>query len=342
MAAKPPQAILMQMIAGKAISQCLRLIADLEIPDLIGDGELATAEIAEAVGVNSEALFRVLRALSTVGVFERVGSDQFANSELSNLLKKDTEGSMRAMLRWVLADAGWMAWRRLDYAVQTGEPAFDHVFGQTPFEFMRDDDDTAHRFQAAMTSYSDMTSSLVVDCYPLDGASTIVDVGGGRGRMLQAFIERYPGVNGMLFELPDVIAKFDEQNSPALTEDKIEVYPGSFFTDEIPRGGDIYFLKHILHSWDDYDSVRILKACQAALGAQSRLVIIDRVLGESPPGSLAEFADLEMLVLTPGGKERTRAEFESLFEASGLRMTRVIPAGTRGCMLECVRASAVV
>lgn len=337
MSSRDPRVTLMQMIAGKAISQSLRVVADLEIPDLLAESPMTAEKIAATVGVDAQALFRVLRALSTVGVFERAEDDTFSNSELSTLLMKE-HGSMRAMLRWVIADAGWMAWRHLDYAVQTGKPAFDHAFNQTPFEYMRDNVDTADRFQAAMTSYSDMTSALVVATYSLESASTVVDVGGGRGGMLQSLIRRYPHVRGVLFELPDVVDKFDESNSPALTENRITIHRGDFFVDPIPTGGDVYFLKHILHSWDDSDSIKILSACQRALGPDAKLVVIDRVLSEEPNGFLAEFADLEMLVLTPGGKERTQVEFESLFSAAGLRLTRVIDAGARGSMLEAVVA----
>ena len=331
----PPNQLLMQILFGKFAARALTEVANLAAADYLVDGPLGIGELASETGANEDAVYRVMRALASIGVFKELDGRRFANNEVSDLLRSDNPKSMRAMAQWLNCGPAWSAWGRLDYSVKTGQPAFDEVHGAQVFDYFKKDHETAEVFHHAMTSFSGMTGQAVADAYDFSDTRKIVDVGGGHGGLLATIITKYPHVRGVVMDLPEVV-----KDAPAhlgeLSE-KIDTAPGSFF-DGVPEGGDVYIMKHIIHDWDDEHCVKILTHCRNSMTDGGKVVVVETVVDDQPESSFSKLIDLEMLVMTTGGRERTEPEFAALFEEAGLKLSRIVPTESPVSVVEAMRA----
>ena len=335
-----PERILLQMALGKWGCKALAVAADLGVADVLRDGPLSAAEIARRTASDGDALYRLLRALASLGVFEESEDRRFANNALSTTLRSDVPGSVRAMVRWIGEDAAWIAWNGLAHSVRTGQPGFERVHGEQLFEYFRGHPGTARIFDEAMSGLSAASGAAVASAYDFSTFGKIVDVGGGRGALLLAILERFPGVEGILFDRREVIDGAQAVLPPGATR-RIELRAGDFF-EGVPGGGDAYLLQHIVHDWDDERCVRILAHCRDAMAAGGKVLLLEQVLEDRPAAGFSKLLDLEMLVMTPGGRERTEAEYASLFERAGLRLARVVPTESMVAILEGVAAGPTV
>ncbi|MBI3449843.1 MAG: methyltransferase, partial [Acidobacteria bacterium] len=197
--------------------------------------------------------------------------------------------------------------------------------------------ESAAVFDAAMTSISTFESKAVVAAYDFSGIDTLVDVAGGHGLMSVTILKANKRMRGILFDLPHVAAGATALLRSGGVADRCRIVSGDFFA-SVPEGGDACVMKHIIHDWDDERAIQILRNCHRALRPGGKVLIVDAVI---PPGNRAHFGkllDLEMLVLTPRGRERTRSEFRELLKRSGFRLRRVVPTETHLSVVEGVRA----
>jgi hypothetical protein len=168
----------------------------------------------------------------------------------------------------------------------------------------------------------DWENPLIAATYPFMAESLVVDVGGGRGGLLSAILDRHPTVRGILFDQPQVVAAPDRLADGRFTG-RWEPLAGDFFS-AVPPAGDIYLLKRIIHDWDDSRALAILRNCRTAMGRDARLLIVDAVMlpGNAPDPN--KFMDVNIMTMTPG-RERTEAEFRQLCASAGLRVLRLLP-----------------
>lgn len=328
---------LLQLASGSWIGQAVHVAAKLGIADLLEDGPKSPATLAEATGAHAGTLHRLLRALASLGVFAEDADGRFALTSLAEGLRTNAPGSLRAYAIMMGEDWHWRAWGGLLNSVRTGQPAFEHVFGCPMFSYFGEHPEAARVFDAAMTSRTGQETAAVIAAYEWPASATIVDVGGGQGALLAAILARNPDVHGVLFDMPHVIAVARGLIEEAGLADRCELAAGDFF-ERVPAGGDLYLLKRVVHDWDDERASAILRSCRAAMGDRSRLLVIEHVL---PPGnapSWGKLLDLQMLVLTPGGRERDEAGFRALLASTGLRLERIIPAGPTASLIEAVVA----
>jgi hypothetical protein len=234
------------------------------------------------------------------------------------------------------SDWHWRAWGEFMHSVETGKPAFEHVFGSLLFEYFAEHGEDAAEFDAAMTSRSRHEDPAVALAYDWP-AGIIVDVGGGRGTQLTAILEKVPASRGMLFELPHVVdaaAKLIEERG---WKSRCEVMAGDFFQ-EVPAGGDLYLLKKVIHNWDNDRASTILGNCRAAMRENSRLVLIELILPGPNEPSWSKLLDLQMLTLQRGGRERTEVEFKVLLTSARLTLSQIIPTPVGISIIEAVIA----
>jgi len=195
------------------------------------------------------------------------------------------------------------------------------------FEYFAKMAESAAVFDAAMTSISTLESKAVVAAYDFSGINTLVDVAGGHGLMVATILKANRRMRGILFDLPHVTAGAAALLQSGGMADRCQIVSGDFFA-SVPEGGDAYIMKHIIHDWDDERAAQILRNCHRAMQPGGKVLIVDAVI---PPGNRAHFGkllDLEMLVLTPRGRERTQAEFRQLLKRSGFRLRRVVSTET--------------
>jgi len=332
-----PQAIeLLEMITGKWVCQAIYVAAELGVADLLRDGPRSSAEIAKATSANEDAMYRLLRALSNVGIFTERPGRQFELTELGQYLRSDVPGTLRGFARFVGFDPSWRAWGHLLHSVRTGEPAFDHVFGMTSFEHAAKNPAAAAVFNDAMTSISAMEAMAVAMACDFRGIRKLVEVGGGHGLLLATILKANPEMEGVLFEMPHAIEGAKSLFQKEGVADRCKVLSGDFF-ESVPEGGDAYIMKHIVHDWDDERSVKILRNCHHAMRPQGKLFVVDAVLPQPNEPHFGKLLDLEMLVLTQGGRERTEQDFRKLYEAAGFRLTRIVPTLAQSSVVEGVR-----
>jgi len=332
----PPPALLTNLIFGKCVTQAVAVAAHLGVADRLKDGPRTADAIAPACGAQPDALHRLLRALATVGVVVEHADRTFSLTPVGDCLRTDGPSSLAAMAK--LFGEGWhsAAWADLLQSVKTGESAFPRVHGEPGFAWMRSHPREAEVFHEAMTGFSTMTAFVVASTYDFSSAKTIVDIGGGHGFLLSTILRQHPQARGILFDLPDTVAGAKDPIAAAGLAGRCEVVGGDFFQ-SVPAGGDVYMLQHIIHDWDDDASVKILAGCAAGLAPGGRVLVIETVL--PPPGvpSFAKVLDLEMLVVSDGGRERTEREYATLFERAGLQLDRVTPTPAPVAILEATR-----
>jgi O-methyltransferase/methyltransferase family protein len=323
----PSSAMLMQLISGYRRSQALYVAARLGIADVLGDGVKSSDELAEATHTHPATLRRLLRMLATLGVLEEDGAGRFRSTPTGALLRRDVPGSLRAFALFMTGEEGWRAWGALLHSVQTGESAFDHLFGMNAFDYYArfPERERSQVHDEAMATFTAQSDAALQRAYDFTQFRTLVDVGGGNGALLAALLRAHPGLRGVLFDLPHVVAGATNVLAKAGVADRCTVVPGSFF-ESVPIDGDAYMMKRIIHDWDDDRASMILTACRRAMRGKAKILIFDEVLPEraEPADAFSFMLDMEMLMVAPGGRERTEEEFRRLLATSGFRLNRVI------------------
>lgn len=330
MNAADPRQTALQLATAYWASRCLHVIADLGIADHIGDEPQSAEALAGAVGANPRALARVLRALAAHGVFEEVAGS-FRHTAASRLLRSDHPQSQRAFVRMMGMPVHWEAYGKLEHSIRTGESAMTCIAPGGTFEYFASHPEEARLFDEAMTAKSHENIANVLRAYDFSGLTSIADIGGGRGHLLRAVLAANPGVTGVLFDLPHVIGAL--ASSPPT--DRLALRSGSFFTDPLPVC-DAYLLMSVIHDWGDPEATAILEAVRRAAPRHARILLLEMLLPDVPGPHPAKFLDIEMLVMTSGGRERSRADYERLLEAARMRLARVIPTQSPTVILEAV------
>jgi len=329
--APPPQVAMLQLISGFWISRGVFVIAKLGIPDLLKSGPKTAVELANSTGVHAPSLFRVLRALASVGVLQ-IDGERFSNTPLSETLITDAPGSLRWFTISELGQEHYPAWGNLMHSVRTGEIAFDNFFGADIWTYFRDNPEDAKVFNDSMSGMTAAVNATLTSLYDFSKFKTVVDVGGGHGGLITEILKSNPNTKGVLLDAAQVVSGAPEKLGQAGVADRCEAVAGDFFK-AVPPGGDAYVLKWILHDWNDELSVQILKNCRAQMGPDSRLIVVDCVVPDTNEPHFSKFIDLNMLVMT-GGKERTRQEFAALFEAARFKLLQVIPTDQPTSIIE--------
>jgi SAM-dependent methyltransferase len=319
--------MLRQMAFAMRISRALYAAAEINIADFLAEGPMTSGQLAEAAGADAQSLRRLLRALVAYGVFEEEKFDLYRLNAAAQLLRRDVPGSQRAGILFTAGNTTWQLWSDFLASLRTGDAVVSRAFGKDIFERFAEHREESALFDQAMASFSAALSKPLVAAYDFSAFRCIADIGGGTGRLLTDILAAHPTVQGILFDLPAVSAAAQALLDASGVAKRCKLLGGSFF-EAIPAGADAYLLKHILHDWDDERAISIISNCRRAMARDASLLIIERVLPErAKQGRAAEayLVDLEMLVYTPGGRERTESEFRAMLSAAGFATTRVVP-----------------
>lgn len=314
------------IIRGFFESRALAIAAELELADLLADGPLGVDFLAERTKTHAPSLFRLMRALESIGVFTQVSPRVFANTPSSALLRRGVPGSQWAFVRTILSTGfgQYDSWAEILYSVQTGKSAIEKVYGCDPWGFFTARPEIWAIFNEAMRSASAAISPAVAAAYDWRKFPVIADIGGGIGSQLVAILDAHPSVRGILFDAPAVIAQ-------GIPHDRMERVGGDFFK-SVPSGADAYTMRWIIHDWADAESIAILSNIRKAMKPDSRVVLIEEIIPETPELTWAKWLDLHMLAMA-GGKERTVAEYKELYSQSGFDLERVIPTSAGSSLL---------
>ena len=329
-----PHSTMLNLIIGYWISRLIQVAATLNIADLLKSGPRTAQELAKAAHVRAPQLYRLLRALASAGVFAETKSGRFKLTPLAATLQTGVPGSMRTTALMLNADWQWDAWQKLLAGVASDDVPFVKAHGMSVFEYLEKHPDDLAAFHELATG---LTNPAIAAAYNFSKFRTLVDIGGSHGALLSTILKAHPSLKGVLFDQPSVIAgakKSRHLTDPGIAR-RCRLESGSFFV-SVPSGADAYILKYILHDWDDERSVKILSNCRAAMNRNGRVLVVDSVV---PPGNkpgYVKLLDIEMLVI--GGRERTKADFSSIFRKSGLKLTRVVATKSPLSIVEGARA----
>lgn len=313
------------MIDGRLVAELVYVAVKLGIPDLLRDGPRLAADLVDATGANADAFPRILRALVWCGILAEREDGRFELTEVGNLLRDDSQ-TQRFRLSALVAGYERRAFTELHQAALMGEAAFNIAYGMSYFDYLRAHPEFADVFSRLMQSLAsdfDWTRA-VAEAYDFSQAQTIVDVGGGRGHLLAGILQENPTAQGVLFDLPDVVEQARGYLKEAGVAARCAVVAGDFF-ESVPPVGDHYVIKHVLNDWDDERCVKILRNCQAVLPLGGRVLVINSFLPERATAGSAMFRSDVYRMIQGSGRERTRGQFEALFECAGLRLAGVYP-----------------
>ena len=313
------------LINGYRVTQAIHVAVTLGIADLLINGSQTSDALAQATKTHPPTLYRLLRALASANVLRELEDQRFELTPLGDCLRADAPDSMAGWAAHIGRSYQWQAWTGLLHSVQTGETAFQHIYGTDVWTYRSTRPEESAIFDRAMTSVTVQSSAAVVGAYNFGRFQSIVDIGGGHGALLAGILKAYQDLKGILFDQPHVVAGASTLLEEAGLADRCQIVAGNFF-ESVPNGADAYVLKAVIHDWQDAESIRILSVIRHTINAEGTLLLIERLIEPPNEGQEAKFSDLNMLVNT-SGQERTRAEFAALLEAAGFRLTQVVRSG---------------
>jgi len=325
----PPEVQAFQQLftiaTGYMASSALQTILKLQIPDRVAAGTRAVNELARDAGVNEDALYRIMRALASLGVFDEQEPRTFDLTLAGRMLQKGQPGFYDMGL-WITSPFHFRVYAEMLHSVTTGTPGVEKVTGMSVFDYLAkpENKELSEIFNNAMTGFSADVTPSVLEAYDFAGIDVLVDVAGGHGKVLTSILQRYPAMRGILFDVPHVIAGARPLIDAAGVSDRCATVSGDFFKD-VPEGR-AYIMKHIIHDWDDERARIILRNIRAKLQGKptGKVLLLEAVLQPGNASDPGKLIDIEMLMM-PGGKERSESEFRALFASAGFELTRVVP-----------------
>jgi hypothetical protein len=329
----PPAEKLGLLMMGYRLTQLVYVAAELHIADILSDCPKSAEELAILLNADPDKLRRIMRALISIGVFDQHENGKYGLNPISVLLCQNNTDSVHHLAIRHGAQWTWLPWGALIHTVRTGIPAFDYVYGQSHWEYLANHPDVREGFNRSMAESTAWVSSEMLRLYVFPEECTVVDVGGGYGLLLSAILKAYPGAVGILLEQADVVQMASEILSQQDVIDRCMVMDGDFFSD-IPTNGDVYILQRIIHDWEDARALQILKNCRKAMGESSKLLIVERIMPDTPVSSPVKIVDITVMVLYGGGRERTELEFKALLSEANFEVSRIIPLQSTSSIIE--------
>lgn len=332
----PPE-VMRNLAIGYWMSRLVHVAAKLRLADLLKGGSRTVEDLASAADVQPVALYRLLRALASVGIFAETKGRRFKLTPLAAALQTGVPNSMHAWALMVNEHWMWDSWKELLQGVKTGEMPFLKAHGVPIFQYLEHHPEDLEVFGESMSSISQAENPAIATAYKFPKGRTLVDVGGGHGSLLATILKANPLLKGVLYDQRAVIARAenDKHVTARGVAERCRLESGNFF-EGVPKGGDAYIMKYILHDWNDDECVKILANCRAAMNEKGKVLVVDNVVSSGNEPSWGKLLDMQMLII--GGRERTKEEFAALFAAAGLKLARIVPTKCPLSIVEGVRA----
>jgi len=317
---------------GFWIAKAISVACELNLAEIIDKEEKTVEEIAKQSNTDAPALYRLMRALASEGVFKETNPKTFKNNKFSNALLEDP-GNFKNMIKQQLNDTNWEIINGLKYSVTSGTNTAQKILGSDIFTHLENTPEKNELYNKAMSETSLLSSAAIVSAYNFRGVDTLADLGGGDGTLLFNILQKHHQFNGILFDLPHVVQSALEQAKRFGVENRVQIISGSFFDAEIPAA-DTYILKNILHVFDDETSIRLLKSIRKAMNGKGKILVVEAVISEDNKPAFGKIFDLQMLLGSESGKERTEEEFRNIFTQAGFDLSRVVKTVSPLCIVE--------
>lgn len=330
----PASIVLYERFTNFWVLAAIRVAAELDIAGILKNGPLTVEQLAQRTGSDPQALFRLMRALSSENIFKRTKDGLYRNTKHS-LILTDGKGSLRFTLMQHLGTVNWTIFNELSYSIKTGKSAFSKVYRMKIYDYLAEHPLESALFDRSMTNLSEISIEPILSAVDFSSYPEIADIGGGEGLLLSSILYKTKNSKGILFDLPEGLNHPETIFERFGVLNRMQVIPGSFFT-TAPAGADVYLLKNIIHNWSNEECITILKNIRNVMPAHGKIMIIEMILDENNTASFGKLIDLQMMVFMEAGKERTRKEFESLLDQAGLCIQRIIPTVAPISVIEAV------
>jgi len=322
---------LMNLLTAKWCPPVIGVLAELAIADHLGDGPRSAESLASSTGAHPKALFRLLRAAVSVGVFTCDAQGRFGLNEAAAALRSDAPDSLRAAAMMFSSEPFWAPYAQIRHSVMTGQPAFDQVYGMSIYEFLARHPEEAAVFGTAAAGFHAQAIAEITAAHDFSRYATVVDVGGGNGTLLAAILQRYPTVRGVLFDRPEIVGRARPTFEAAGLTDRIDLVGGDFFESVPP--GDAFLIKSCLHNFADDRATAILRVLRQAMSNEDTLLVAETIIPTGDAPHYAKLDDVEMLVIA-GGADRDEHEYTGLLTAAGFAVRGLTPCGDRFSLIE--------
>ncbi len=331
-------ATMARLMGGAWIARIIHTAAEIGIADHLDDRPQQVSSLADLTETHGPSLARLLRALAAIGLVQETDDRHYTITPLGATLRTDQPGSMRGWALAILSEIDERPWQALTHAVRTGDYAFHHAFGTDAWTYRSSHPNISRLFDEAMQSMTQGVNAAISTQYPFGECGWIVDVGGGNGALLLAILEANPKVRGTIFELPHVATHARERIAASGASARCNVTEGDALAG-VPSGADAYVLKGVIHGRGDDEAIVILGNCRSAMPSHARLLLIERLLPErvDPDDERARaniLMDINMMLLSPNGRERSETEHRDLLAQAGMYVNRVIRTSAPVAIIE--------
>ncbi|ARV60124.1 methyltransferase [Nostocales cyanobacterium HT-58-2] len=331
----PSQMVMIQMATSYWVSRAVYAAAKLGIADKLKDGPKSCDELANSTGTNVQALYRLMRALASVGIFAENEQGYFTLTPLASYLQSDAPNSVQAFAI-SFGEEHYRAWGDILYSIQTGDSAFQNLYGTPVFQYYAQNPQAGKTFDEAMTNVSAKDKTEIVAAYDFSSIRKLVDIGGGHGSFIASILKANPTMEGILFERPSVVEGANSVLEAEGVSKRCQVVAGNFF-ESLPSGGDAYILKYVIHLLDDERAIALLKNCHSAMEENGKIILVEQIVPPDNEPSWSKFLDIHMLIAISGGRERTKMDYQTLFEASGFKLNKIVTTESNVSAIEGIR-----
>src|SRR5258706_2404741 len=322
---------MMQMLTGYFVTQIAGAVATYSIADHLAKGPATAEQIAAIEGIDSAATFRLCGACASLGLVTCDDSLTFSATPLLGTLRTNVPGSLHSMAIAGSAPGHWLPWGRFLDAMRTGQWQTVPALGAALWDYYAQQPQEAAAFTNAMHGFTSGVTQDVTRLVDTSTAKLAVDIGGASGTLVHSLMTANPQLHGIILDLPDVVPSATAAAAGLGLAQRSSVLAGDFFA-SVPEA-DLYLLKHILHDWNDGQSVRIRENCRRAMRPGGRVIVIELLLGEIGEPGLAPLMDLNMMVMQTG-RERSLSEYRALLKQAGFRLDRSSPIRSAIAVLE--------
>ncbi|HEU5311708.1 MAG TPA: methyltransferase, partial [Candidatus Eisenbacteria bacterium] len=332
----PAHIQLINMSRGATVAAVVYAAAKFGLADQLASGPKTAEEVAGPTRTHAPSLYRVMRTLASLGLFTEDAQHRFRLTPLGEALKTGAPGAARSTILTLAGPTFWQGLAEFPYSVETGKPGFTKALGMPIFDYLAKHHDEASLFSETMIGVHGDEPPAVAEAYDFSPIQVLMDVGGGSGNLLTTILGRHTGPRGILFDLPHVVEDAKPIIEARGLSERIEIRSGSFF-ESIPSGADAYMFSHIIHDWSEEQCLEILENVRRVMPPNGKLLLVEMVLPQGDAFHPGKMLDMIMLV-GPGGQERTEQEYRELYEKAGFRLTRVVPTKSPVSVVEGVPA----
>lgn len=324
-----PNVAIWEMVLNMWLAAGISVVTELGISDLLKNGPKSIDQLATLTNTHTESLYRVMRMLSSHGIFREKRGRRFVTTSLAEPLQDD---NIRYLILVHLRPYHFEMFGSLIKSVRTGKTVSGEDSGMVLFDHLGNEETRNEWFNKAMTNISRMQVPALLSVFTFKKFHNIIDLGGGEGLFLATVLSKAKKSRGVLFDLPNALLKSGDIIDGYSLTDRMTPVAGDFF-ESVPEGGDLYMLKSVLHDWDDESSLKILRNIHKVMGRESTLLVIEVVLDEGNQPSLGKMSDILMMAAA-GGKERTRTQWKNLLTEAGFRIRKIHPTISPHCLIE--------